>query len=244
MTAYDTIGIKYAGQRQTDPRIAERIWAALGDARTVLNVGAGTGSYEPEDRYVVAVEPSAVMRGQRSSIPAIIGTAGALPFDDNAFDASMAMLTVHHWPSAEEGLKEMRRVTKGPVVVFTYDPDALKDFWFFDYTPELLEIDSKRFPKIDLIAKTLGSASIVEPIAVAQDCLDGFLEAYYARPEALLNPSVRRSQSLWSLLPAGAEQRVVATLADEVASGVWDKKYGHYREMSNMVCGLRLITGQ
>lgn len=244
MTTYDTIGIKYAGHRQTDPRIAEQVWAALGDSRTVLNIGAGTGSYEPDDRYVIAVEPSAVMRSQRTRFPAIIGTAGALPFDDNAFDASMAMLTIHHWPSAEEGLKEMRRVTRGPVVVFTYDPEALKDFWFFDYTPELLEIDSKRFPKIDFIAKTIGNASTVEPVAVAPDCMDGFLEAFYARPEALLDPSVRRSQSLWSLLPPHVEQRVVATLADELASGEWDRKYGHYRQMPSLTCGLRLVIGR
>lgn len=239
--AYDEIGKKYAGYRRTDPNIARQIHAALGPAKTVLNVGAGTGSYEPEDRYVIAVEPSAVMRTQRKGVPAIIGKADALPFDDNAFDASMAMLTIHHWPDPHAGLRELRRVTKGPVVIFTYDPDALSGFWFFDYTPEMLDIDKKRFPKISSIVQTLGGGT-VDPVSVTQNCQDGFLEAFYARPEALLNPEVRRSQSIWSCLPAEVQERVVRNIESDLNSGEWERKYGHFRSLPSLACALRLIT--
>jgi SAM-dependent methyltransferase len=242
-SAYDVIGLQYSGHRRTDPDIAKVIHAALGSAKTVLNVGAGTGSYEPEDRYVIAIEPSAVMRAQRSGVPAVIGKAESLPFDDNAFDASMAMLTIHHWPDPTAGLRELRRVTKGPVVVFTYDPDALSGFWFFDYTPEMLEIDKKRFPKIDSIIRALGGDCSVTHISVTRDCQDGFLEAFYARPEALLDPAVRQSQSIWSFLPAEVQERVVSNLAADLASGEWDRKYKNFRSRPSLQCALRLVVG-
>mgnify|MGYP000854580661 CR=1 FL=1 len=151
---YDKYGQQYSGYRQTDPRIAAYVYDALADAGTILNVGAGAGSYEPADKYVVAVEPSAVMRTQRiinGKTPAIIGTADALPFDDNAFDASMAMVTVHHWPDIQKGLKELRRVTKNQMLLMTFDPDALDNFWNAHYFPELIAVEKARYPSIDFI---------------------------------------------------------------------------------------------
>src|SRR5690349_10208953 len=149
---YERFGGGYSAQRRTDPRVASHVWAALGDAETVLNVGAGAGSYEPEDRYVVAVEPSAAMRAQRPpGRPAVDAAAEALPFDDDSFDAAMAMITVHQWRDLERGLAELRRVARGPVVILTFDPDALLDFWLADYVPELLEAERPRMPPLDVL---------------------------------------------------------------------------------------------
>ena len=156
---YDKLGQKYSGYRQTDPRIAEYVTKALGDAKTILNLGAGAGSYEPSDKYIVAVEPSIVMRSQRNKngkVPAINAKADNLPFDDNAFDASMAMVTVHHWPDIDKGLKELRRVTNGQVVIMTFDPNELDNFWNAKYFPELIEVEKARYPTIKFIEKSLG----------------------------------------------------------------------------------------
>jgi SAM-dependent methyltransferase len=146
---YDTLGAGYTGVRRPDPQIAAQIHAALGGARTVLNVGAGAGSYEPTDRHVVPVEPSATMRAQRPAhlAPALNAVAGALPFDDDSFHAAMAVLTVHHWPDADAGLRELRRVTSGPVVILTFDGSALEDFWLNDYAPELIAAERRRYPR-------------------------------------------------------------------------------------------------
>lgn len=244
---YDSHGHKYSGQRQTDPRIAAIVYDALGDSKTVLNIGAGAGSYEPEDKYVVAVEPSKVMRSQRMAngkVPAIIGTADNLPFDDNAFDACMAMVTVHHWPDIAKGLKELRRLTEGPVVIMTFDPDALNNFWNAEYFPELIEVESKRYPKITEVVAALGGNCEVKEIPIPLDCMDGFQEAFYGRPEAFLQKEVRMSQSAWGFLPEGLEDKLVKNLADELESGLWDKKYGHYRTMPYFTCALRLVIAR
>lgn len=244
---YDKHGQKYSGYRQTDPRIAAYVEKTLNDAVTVLNVGAGAGSYEPEDKYVVAVEPSAVMRSQREKngkAPAIIGTADHLPFDDNAFDASMAMVTVHHWPDIAAGLKELRRVTKGVVVIMTFDPDALNDFWNANYFPELIEVERQRYPKLDAITSALGGNCEIQKIPIPLDCIDGFQEAFYGRPEAFLEKEVRKSQSAWGFLPEGVEDKLVKNLADELQSGEWDRKYGQYRTMPFFTCALRLIIAR
>src|SRR5919198_1296411 len=154
---YEHHGRTYARHRRSDPRIAERIHAALGDARTVLNVGAGTGSYEPDDRWVLAVEPSATMRAQRppGTAPAIDARAEALPFDDGAVDAAMACVTIHHWEPPAAGLRELRRVARGPVVVFTFDLDALPA-WQREYLREGLDIERPRFPAVEDVAAALG----------------------------------------------------------------------------------------
>lgn len=242
---YEEYGQNYSGIRRTDPRIARYVYTALESAHTVLNVGAGGGSYEPQDKYVVAVEPSSEMRSQRrknGKVPAIFGLADDLPFDDDAFDASMAILTVHHWPDAASGLKEMRRVTKGQVVIMTYDPDALDVFWNAHYFPELIEVEKSRYPAIKDITGALGGSCDVQEIPIPWDCIDGFQEAFYGRPEAFLDKNVRMAQSAWGFLPAGAEEKMVKKLADALNSGEWDSKFGTHRKLPSFSGALRLIV--
>jgi SAM-dependent methyltransferase len=241
---YDQLGQKYSGYRQTDPRIAAFVNEALGDTKTILNVGAGAGSYEPADKYVIAVEPSVVMRSQRmrnNKVPAINAKADNLPFDDNSFDASMAMVTIHHWPDIDQGLKELRRVTKSQVVVMTFDPEQLDNFWNADYFPELIEVERARYPTIDFVKKSLGGNCEVVPIPVPVDCSDGFQEAFYGRPEAFLEKEVRLAQSAWGFLKDGLEEELIKRLSTDLESGAWDKKYGHYRTEPTFTCALRLV---
>ncbi len=224
---YETHGTGYAVRRRTDPAIAAYVHAGLGSARTVLNVGAGAGSYEPEDRHVVAVEPSAAMRAQRGRhlAPAIDARAEELPFDDDAFDAAMATVTVHQWSDSMRGLREMRRVTRGPVVVLTFDGTALDRFWLAEYAPELMVAERRRYPLIESICDALvtPAAQIIE-MPIPLDCVDGFTEAYYGRPEAFLESAVRRSQSAWGFVEPAAEERAVRRLREDLASGVWDAR--------------------
>lgn len=241
---YDNHGKEYSGYRQTDTRIFAHIITALGNAQTVLNIGAGAGSYEPTDRYVIAVEPSVAMRAQRqlkNRVPAVIAYADYLPFDDNAFDASTAFVTVHHWPDMNKGLKELRRVTKNKVIIMTFDPEALDDFWNAQYFPEVIEVEKKRYPTIDFIKNALGGQCEVQKIPIPIDCIDGFQEAFYGRPEAFLNKQVRQSQSAWGFIAPELEEKYVKDFAEELASGEWDKKYGHYRTQESFTCALRLI---
>jgi len=242
---YGRIGEGYARRRRTDPRIAAHVHAALGGARTVLNVGAGAGSYEPTDRYVLAVDPSAEMRAQRPArlAPAIHGVAEALPLDDDSVDASMAMVTVHQWPDPVAGLREMRRVTRGPVVVLSFDPAELGRLWLMDYAPELQQVEARRYPTIDTLTGALGPEAEVVPVPIPIDCVDGFTEAFYARPEALLDPAVRRSQSAWSFLEPGVEDRIAETLAADLASGAWDRRYGSHRTQPEFHGAVRLVIG-
>jgi SAM-dependent methyltransferase len=242
---YERHGRTYARHRRPDPRIAARVHAALGDARTVLNVGAGTGSYEPADRWVLAVEPSAVMRSQRSAdaAPAIDARAEALPFDDDAVDAAMACVTIHHWTPPRLGLAELRRVARGPVVVLTFDLDALPA-WQQEFLAEGLAVERPRFPAIADVAAALGDRARVERIATPGDCTDGFFEAFWRRPEALLDPAVRSAQSMWPLLGAGVEQRIVERLGAALASGAWDAEHGHLRAQDSFAGALRLVVSE
>jgi SAM-dependent methyltransferase len=216
---YETHGRGYARGRRADPRIAAAIDGALGDARTVVNVGAGTGSYEPRDRWVLAVEPSATMRAQRpaDAAPALAGTAESLPFDDDSFDAAMACVTIHHWEDRAGGLAELRRVARGPVVVFTFELDALIG-WQLDHLAELVAIERPRFGTVGEVAAELGGRVRVESIPTPADCADGFFEAYWSRPEALLDPAVRSSQSIWQLVEPGVEERIISRLAGDLES--------------------------
>jgi SAM-dependent methyltransferase len=244
---YDRFGQHYSHVRTTDPRIATYVHEALSGAQTVLNVGAGSGSYEPGDKYVVAVEPSRIMRGQRrklGKVPAVNGTAEQLPFDDRAFDASMAVATVHHWQDMKKGLRELRRVTRNQVIILTFDPNALDRFWNRDYFPELIEVEKSRYPAIRLITETLGTRCEVQEIPIPLDCTDGFQEAFYGRPEAFLNKEVRLSQSAWGFLTEDVEARLVKTLADDLESGEWDRRYGHYRTQPTLSGSLRLIISK
>ncbi|MBP2471285.1 SAM-dependent methyltransferase [Crossiella equi] len=240
---YETPGIGYAAHRRTDPRIAALVHAALGEARTVLNVGAGAGSYEPADRHVIAVEPSASMRAQRPRhlAPAVNATAEELPFDDNAVDAAMATITVHHWADADRGLRELRRVSAGPVVVLTICAQALAEGWFGEYAPEVVAAEATRFPAVAHIAEVLGGARTT-PVPVALDCPDGFTDAYYGRPERFLDPAVRRAQSGWRFAGAEAEARTVAKLRADLESGEWDRRFGHLRTQPEYDSALRLVV--
>lgn len=242
---YERHGRTYTRHRRTDPRIAAHVHAALGDARTVVNVGAGTGSYEPSDRWVCAVEPSATMRAQRppGAAPAIDARAEALPFDDDAVDAAMACITIHHWEPPEAGLAEMRRVARGPVVVLTFDLEHLPT-WQLDYLGAGLEIEGPRFPPTDAVERALGGRTRVERIPTPADCIDGFFEAYWRRPEALLDPGVRASQSMWALVPDEVEEKIVARLAADLESGAWDAEHGHLRALDEFDGSLRLVVSE
>jgi SAM-dependent methyltransferase len=241
---YETHGAGYGLRRRTDPRIASYVHQALADAKTVINVGAGAGSYEPEDRYVVAVEPSAQMRSERPAhrVPAIDARAESLPFDDGCFDAAMAMVTVHQWSDSDSGLTELRRVSRGPVVILTFDGDALDRLWLSEYVPELHEAERKRYPEIDHIREVLGGPSTVTPVPIPIDCVDGFTEAFYARPEMFLEAGVRRSQSAWGFVEPGVEARFTDHLASDLSSGRWDRSYGALRAQPEFVGALRLVT--
>ncbi|HEY4896833.1 MAG TPA: class I SAM-dependent methyltransferase, partial [Solirubrobacteraceae bacterium] len=239
----DLHGRSYGRLRRPDARIAARVHAALGDARTVLDVGAGTGSYEPADRWVLAVEPSAVMRGQRpeGAAPALDASAEALPFDDGAFDAAMACVTIHHWRPPGAGLAELRRVARGAVVVLTFDLDALAP-WQIEFLREGLEIERTRFPSIDDVRAALGGRTTVETIPTPADCSDGFFEAFWRRPEALLDADVRSAQSMWALLEPRVEQTMVARLAAALESGAWEAEHGYLRREAQFEGSLRLVV--
>lgn len=242
---YEHHGRTYAQHRRADPRIAARVHAALGDARTVLNVGAGAGSYEPSDRWLLAVEPSATMRAQRppDAAPAIDARAEALPFDDDCFDAAMACVTIHHWSPAAAGLAELRRVSRGPVVVFTFELQCLPA-WQLDYLREGVEKELPRFPAVDDIAAALGGRTRIQRIPTPGDCTDGFFEAFWRRPERLLDPEVRSAQSVWALLDADVEQRIVDRLAKGLESGAWDAEHGHLRDQDELDGALRLVISE
>ncbi|MCB2049702.1 MAG: class I SAM-dependent methyltransferase [Novosphingobium sp.] len=237
---YDRIGVDYSAQRRADPRIAAQIHAALGAASTVLNVGAGTGNYEPVDRQVTALEPSAEMIRQRPahSAPVVQGHAENLPFGDSSFDASMAVLTVHHWTDKLKGLREMRRVTTGPIVIFTFDPDK-HEGWLSDYLPELAKIDAEIMPPLSAYGEALGPVDI-SPVPIPADCSDGFLASYWRRPEAYLDPRIRSGiSSFWKIANLDA---AMARLASDLDSGAWQRKYGHLLDLDEIDAGYRLVT--
>jgi SAM-dependent methyltransferase len=242
---YGQVGGTYSAYRQPDPTIASFINAALGSARNVLNVGAGAGSYEPADREVVAVEPSAAMRAQRPPglPPAIDAQAENLPFADRAFDASMAIFTLHQWADLNAGLREMRRVTAGPIVVLTCDPDELGRFWLADYAPDAIETETRRYPPIARIVAEIGARCSVRPAPVPLDCRDGFNEAYYGRPEKLLDPAARLACSAWSFVPPEAVKRFEAHLRRDLADGTWDRRYGSLRRQPAFEGSLKVIVG-
>jgi len=238
---YDTIGAAYTVTRRTEPRIAAQVWAALGDARTVLNVGAGTGSYEPPGRDVTAVEPSAVMRSQRpaGAAPCVAAIAESLPFEDQSFDAAMAFATVHHWQDPIAGLREMRRVARR-VVVFTCDTTDRswrRRFWLTrDY---LSEVAASRVGLATKLARAIRAR--MEPVLIPWDCADGFFEAYWRRPEAYLDESVRRGISVWASVGPDAEQRAVHSLRADLDSGRWAERARDLLDLDAAVLGARLL---
>ena len=239
-STYDTIGVNYSDLRKPDSRIQKRIDTALGPARTVLNVGAGTGSYEPDDRKVTALEPSTEMIRQRkaSASAAVQGYAEDLPFEDKTFDASMAVLTIHHWTDKERGLGEMRRVTRGPVVLLTYDP-SFRGFWLTDYVPELIALDEARMPRMASYEAWLGPVEI-SAVPIPHDCTDGFLCAYWQRPEAYLDPRIRAAMSSFWALDSVSEG--LEKLAGDLDSGAWAERYSDLSGLDECDLGYRLVT--
>jgi SAM-dependent methyltransferase len=242
-STYDTIGVGYTRVRREDPRIAARIRDALGDARTVLNVGAGAGAYEPGDLDVIAVEPSAVMRAQRplGAAPVIDASAEALPFSDDSFDAAMAVLTDHHWTDHARGLAEMRRVARRRVVLFTWDPDTALDSWIVrDYFPG---VPASAGPPRALgpMLEQLGGGRI-EVVPIPHDCVDGFFHAYWRRPEAYLDRDVRAGISVFALLPPEEVEDGVARLSADLGRGDWHRRNSAILELDELDVGYRLVV--
>lgn len=243
-TKYDAIGRTYAAARRADPRIARQVREALGDARSVVNIGAGTGNYEPTDRLVVAIEPSRTMIAQRAdgAAPAVCGVAEQLPFRDRQFDAAMATLTLHHWTDIEAGLAEMKRVSGGQAIFF-FDPSVSGTYWLVDdYFPEYRALETEwRAPAAADIGGVLDVRS-VDVIPVPADCTDGFGGAYWNRPEAHLDPVVVAGMSWLAQLDADLVERNLARLSNEIADGTWDRKYGHLRSQESIDLGYRLLV--
>lgn len=236
---YDSIGVNYAELRKPDPRIARVIESALGQARTVLNVGAGTGSYEPAGRSVTAVEPSREMIRKRSPAApeAIQACAENLPFDDGSFDASMAILTIHHWSDKEAGLREMRRVTRGRIVLLTADPSHRP--WLTDYLPELAVLDEAQMPAMSDYGQWLGSVQVT-PVLVPHDCTDGFLYAYWRRPAAYLDARLRSgSSSFWAI---GNAEAGLQKLRRDLETGEWERRYAGLLTLEAYDAGYRLVV--
>lgn len=236
---YEWIGVGYAEHRRPDPRLARLIAGALGDAESVVNVGAGTGSYEPADRIVVAVEPAITMIRQRGpcSAPVVQASALRLPFANNSFDAGLAVLTIHHWPDWELGLCELVRVTRKRVVLFTWDP-ASDAFWLVrDYFPSLLEADRKRFPSLAALQGVLGPVEVI-PVRIPHDCTDGFMGAYWRRPEAYLDPGIRSGISSFS---EETSSSALERLAADLKSGAWAQEYGTLLREVELDIGYRLV---
>ena len=237
---YDTIGIDYSSLRRPDPRIAEAIHAHLEGAASVLNVGAGAGSYEPTDLKVTAVEPSAAMIQQRPEGDAVVVQAAAedLPFEDKSFAASMAILTVHHWSDVRKGLREMRRVTRGKIIILTFDPLA-SNFWLLDYLPELGTLDHQQMPGMADFEAVLGPVQRIA-VPIPHDCTDGMLCAYWRRPAAYLDPKVRRSMSsFWKI---GDVTEPLRRLENDLQSGEWERKYFHFLDQESCDFGYHLLV--
>jgi len=244
--AYDRIGVSYSYVRRADPRFEAAIWEALGDAQTVLNIGAGAGSYEPKDREVIAVEPSPVMIAQRpaTAAPAIQGVAEAIPLEDKSVDATMGVFTMQHWDDVDHGLTEVLRVTRKRIAFLTLDLDMTAQMWLCrHYLPEIIEHDRKAFPTIAHLQTVLPNVE-VETVPVPADCTDGFLVALWSQPEAHLDPNVRRASSTWHRLQRAVIQNGLDRLRHDLDSGEWDRRYGHLRTLDMLDVGLRLVKAE
>ena len=239
MDLYDTIGRGYGRVRREEPRIAARILEALDGLASVVNVGAGSGSYEPRDRRLVAVEPSRVMIRQRAAgaAPVVRASASSLPFRDGAFDAALAVLTIHHWPDLGRGLAELRRTARHRVVILTHDK-TVPAFWLADYFPEMRGMLLESVPSLDDVGRHLGATSIVD-VPVPHDCRDGFLGAYWKRPHSYLDAEVRSGISLFAKLPQ--LEQGLAALREDLASGEWTRRYGRLLELGELDLGYRLV---
>jgi SAM-dependent methyltransferase len=244
---YDHIGQGYARTRRPDPRLRELIEQALGDAATVVDVGAGTGSYESAGRHVIAIEPSDVMAAQRPPhlAPALRGDAAHLPLRDRSVDAALAVLTIHHWhPDTETGVRELRRVARGPVVIVTFETAVSERLWMVrDYLPEVAEQDRHDFPTLEQLSHWLGPGALrVEPVPVARDTPDWTFASLWAHPERALDPEVTAGTSGFARLAPDVRARATAALARDLAEGEWDRRHGHLRSLDSLDAGQRLLV--
>jgi len=242
---YDSIGRGYGHVRREDPVLRARIRAALRDARSVVNVGAGTGSYEPADRYVIAIEPSDVMASQRPphAPPALRAFASALPLRDRSVDAAMAVMTVHHWDAERErGVRELRRVARGAVVIATIDPRVCCSAWLLaDYLPEAAELVQRIYPRPEQLCEWLGGDTRIETVPVTRDTPDWSILSYWAHPERFLDPAARAATSSIARLPEAVVRRAVEALRGDLESGAWERKHGELRALDAYDAGWRLV---
>lgn len=243
---YDEIGHGYSLTRREDPHIAEAIRRALGGARSVVNVGAGAGSYEPLDRQVIAVEPSDVMAVQRppTLAPAIRASAANLPLRDSSVDAAMAVLTIHHWDDElQDGIREMCRVARDTVVILTSDPVISGEMWLVaDYLPEVAELDRRIFPSPELLVHWLGGSARIEVVPISPDSPDWMLGSFWAHPQRVLDEQARNATSQFARMDASVVERVVDAVGRDLASGAWDRRHGHLRSLESFDVGLRLVV--
>ena len=241
---YDRIGRTYTTTRREDPRLAAAIHAALGDAVSVVNVGAGTGSYEPADRKVVAIEPSPVMIAQRApdAAPAVVASAEDLPLADDSVDAAMAVLSDHHWSDRAQGLREMRRVARRRAIVFQHDPQVGAEFWLVrDYLPTFARrLAGKHLREL---MRPLGDIE-VRTVPIPHDCHDGFLGAFWRRPHAYLDPAVRAGISVFALLPDDEVEAAVGRLRRDLQSGEWERRNAAILARDELDLGFRLIVAE
>jgi SAM-dependent methyltransferase len=242
LSVYDQLGVGYLGQRRPDPRVGRQVRSAIDATGPLLNVGAGAGSYEPDDLPVVAVEPSVVMLGQRSrdSAPAVRAVAEMLPFPDSCFASGMAILTVHHWREPHHGLAELRRVVRGSIVVLTWDRAVFDQYWMVaEYLPASRDLDSAMPSPVE-IAQLLGHGR-VETVPVPSDCTDGFYAAWWKRPEAYLDPKVRASISGIARLDPKLVQAGVEQLRADLANGTWRRRHDDLLALDELDAGYRLV---
>jgi SAM-dependent methyltransferase len=242
---YDSIGGNYGDRRHPDPRIAAALIAALGDARSVVNVGAGTGSYEPSDREVIAVEPSEVMIAQRpeGSAPVVKASAEDLPFSDRSFDAALAVLTTHHWQDLGAGLGELTRVARRRVVILTCDPEAVTAWWLpHDYDPRLPVAMRRGLPPLAELSELLSGRLELRTVPIPARCTDGFVMAFWDRPELVLDRDARRATSAFARVGPEVEKKVVRALARDLDDGTWDRRHGRVRSLAEFDAGMRLLV--
>jgi SAM-dependent methyltransferase len=240
---YEFSDNEYSQIRRPEPHFARKIREALGDAKSLINVGAGTGSYEPVDMSVTPIEPSESMRRQRPPhlAPAIDAVAEDLPFPDKTFDAALASVTVHQWHDLRRGLSELRRVTRGAIVIMTFDPVSLRKFWLAEYAPEMLAHESGRMPDLAQLVALLSTDVHIEALPIPADCADGFAEAYFGRPESFLDAQVRKSQSAWGFITPHEERTSIGRLRSALEDGSWDRRFGTLRSAPEYSGSLRLL---
>jgi ubiquinone/menaquinone biosynthesis C-methylase UbiE len=244
--AYDEIGANYSDFRRADPRIEAKVREALGGARSVVNVGAGTGSYEPRDREVIAVEPSSLMIAKRpeGAAPALQGVAEALPLSDQSVDAAMAIFTIHHWSDLAAGLAEMRRVARERIVLLTIDAKKNAEIWTLaEYFPEAMALEEEVMPSMPSIEAILPRATI-EAVTMPSRCQDEFTSALWHRPELFLEPATLRASSLWHRLAPEVIEHGQERLRADLESGRWDEAHGHLRTLPELDIGLRLVSAE